>query len=655
MFAVVAVASHTFETWFSSLEARAGSDTPVTVRLPARYFRITMLRSEFHYLSTTSSSCPHLVARGTRLKRGGECTELVRAFESNRRSRSPLQLGGLFVFYLSIGLVLSAFMRYKDMGRSRQLRAHATVFLLMAVLVVSAKALLLMTGFSAVVLPVATLPLLVTYFFSKRIAFVVAVTSALTTASLVNFDIELFIIYLFSGLAVAAARGHQHRAWVQLKRGALASWVALVTTVVTTLIFSGTLGIYDDLTEHIDPRYSIWISAILSGITSGVLSFFLTPVVGNLVGEVSRNTLLDLQDLNQRLLGLLRERAPGTWEHSRAMANLAEAATNAIGGNALLARIGAYYHDVGKMGGADYFIENQAGGPNPHDDLSPYESTGKIHRHVVEGARLLRKEGLPEDVVEFCYSHHGSSLLEFFWHKNMAQGNAEDLAEEDFRYPGHKPTTRETGILMIVDAVEAAARTVDAPDKAAFQTLTQQILFTKLSQGQLDETGLTVADLRVIANTLVDTLVNMYHARIKYPWQTSDTGRISRTTPVPGDTDPVPSDTTPVPSDTAPVPSDTTPVPNDTAPVPSDTTPVPSDTTPVPSDTDPVPSDTDPVPSDNADKGPPGTEVEDTLLIGDDAPAESQSAPLDSPPRRTTIPLEPEEKKSEKKGDAPPE
>jgi membrane-associated HD superfamily phosphohydrolase len=138
----------------------------------------------------------------------------------------------------------------------------------------------------------------------------------------------------------------------------------------------------------------------------------------------------------------------------------------------------------------------------------------------------LRSEGIPEDVVEFCYSHHGTSVLEYFWHKNMAEENPDDLTEKDFSYPGHKPSTREAGILMVVDAIEAAARTVDAPEKATFQTLVQQIVFSKLSQGQLDETGLDVSDMRIVSNTIVDTLVNMYHARIKYPWQTSDTGTV---------------------------------------------------------------------------------------------------------------------------------
>jgi putative nucleotidyltransferase with HDIG domain len=524
VFAVFALVVKDFETWVPSWEARSGQIAPVTIRLPARYFRITMLRSEFHYLSTTSSVCSRLIPRGTRLKPGDECTGLVTAFESDRRSPRPLRELGTFIFYFAIGLMFSTFMRQKNKGRARLLRAQITLFAMLGLFVAGSKVILLTTELPAGVLPIVAIPLLAAYFFSRQTSFIIALVSALVASSLINFDIEHFFIFFASGMTVLVSRGNRHRAWIQMKWGALASWAALIFTVVTTLIFSGTLDIHDDLAEHLDPRYSLWISALVSGLASGILAWPLTPVMGFFVGEVSRSTLLDLQDLDQRLLALLRERAPGTWEHARAMANLAEAAANAIGTNALLARIGAYYHDIGKSNGPEYFIENQAGGPNPHDDLKPVESAGRIFRHITEGARILRSEGIPEDVVEFCYSHHGTSLLEYFWHKNMADGNPDNLAEKDFSYPGHKPSTRETGILMVVDAIEAAARTVDVPEKAKFQTLVQQIIFSKLSQGQLDETGLTVADLKIISNTIVDTLVNMYHARIKYPWQTTDTG-----------------------------------------------------------------------------------------------------------------------------------
>ncbi|MBW2277864.1 MAG: HDIG domain-containing protein [Deltaproteobacteria bacterium] len=531
LFAGVWLGVQTFELWSDSWEAKVGQEAPVTVRLPANYFRITMLRSEFHYLSTASSNCPHLLPRGDKLERGKECSGLVRAFESARRPMQPLKLFGSFVFYLLVGLIVSAFMRRKNMGRARWLRSQTAVFVLLTVMAIGSKAILLFTPLSALVLPVAFVPLVAAYFLGRRVSFGIALSAALLTSSLVSFDIQVLLVHLLAGAASVLVLGRRKRVRFLVKGGAMAAWVAVLAAAVSALLFAGTLDIHDDPTEHLDPRYSLWLAALFSGLGAGLVALIVTPFVGVMVGEVSRGRLLDLQDLDHPLLRRLQERAPSTWAHSRAMANLAEAATHAIGGNALLVRVGAHFHDVGKCARPEYFIENQDEGQNPHDQLNPHESARAIFHHVSDGVRLLRQEGVPEDVIEFAYSHHGSSVLEFFWHKYKSDSSDDGLGEKDFRYPGHKPSTRESGILMLVDAVEAAARTVDQPDKSHFEQLVQRIVFTKLAQGQLDESGLSLADLRAVSNTLIDTLVSMYHGRIKYPWQTES----KDTQPVPVD------------------------------------------------------------------------------------------------------------------------
>jgi len=212
--------------------------------------------------------------------------------------------------------------------------------------------------------------------------------------------------------------------------------------------------------------------------------------------------------------------APGSWEHARAMANLAEAAASAIGADALLVRVGAYYHDLGKTVQPKYFVENLANGEeSPHADLEPEISADAIMAHVVLGTKILREGGVPEPVVEFAYTHHGTQLVEYFWHKCREAGNPKGLTEDHFRYPGMKPQTKETAILMLVDSIEAASRTIDPPERDAFEEMIQRVLFTKLKAGQLDESGLTVEDLRTLVVRMSDTLVNMYHHRIRYPWQ----------------------------------------------------------------------------------------------------------------------------------------
>ncbi|MEO8797644.1 MAG: HDIG domain-containing metalloprotein, partial [Polyangiaceae bacterium] len=178
------------------------------------------------------------------------------------------------------------------------------------------------------------------------------------------------------------------------------------------------------------------------------------------------------------------------------------------------------YHDLGKTIQPKYFVENLAHGErSPHEDLEPEVSADAIMAHVVQGAKILREGRVPEPVVEFAYTHHGTQVIEYFWHKCKERGNPKKLAEDFFRYPGMKPQTKETAILMLVDSIEAASRTIQPPDRVKFEEMIQRIIFTKLKSGQLDESGLTLEDCRILIAKMTDTLVNMFHSRIKYPWQ----------------------------------------------------------------------------------------------------------------------------------------
>jgi hypothetical protein len=267
------------------------------------------------------------------------------------------------------------------------------------------------------------------------------------------------------------------------------------------------------------------IACVGGGTVAGALGFALRELAVVAFGHVSRDKLLDLTDIESKLLQKMANEAPGSWEHSRAMANLAEAAAASIGADSLLTRVGAYYHDVGKSVQPKYFIENLAPGePSPHDELEPEVSADAIMAHVVLGTRMLREEGVPEPVVEFAYTHHGSQIVEYFWKQYQEQHQDDEDQEGQvgvgaFRYPGMKPLSKETAVLMLVDAVEAASRTIDVPDRSRFESMISRVVFSKVTAGQLDDSGLTVADLRVLSDRLAGTLVNMYHGRIKYPWQ----------------------------------------------------------------------------------------------------------------------------------------
>jgi len=257
------------------------------------------------------------------------------------------------------------------------------------------------------------------------------------------------------------------------------------------------------------------------GLLDGLL-YLLTRGLGErLLGHVSRERLVALLDLSQPLLQRMVHRAPGSFEHSRAMANLAEQAASSIGADALLTRVGAYYHDLGKSVEPKFFVENlDAGETSKHEGLTPTESAAKILRHVTDGVKILRQGGIPEPVVEFAYTHHGSQRVEYFLKKEKERVDDEEAVDvRKFQYPGMKPGTRETAILMLVDSIEAASRTIDSPDRERLEDMVRRIVFSKLAAEQLDESGLTLQELRTVCSRAVETLVHMNHHRIKYPWQ----------------------------------------------------------------------------------------------------------------------------------------
>jgi putative nucleotidyltransferase with HDIG domain len=256
---------------------------------------------------------------------------------------------------------------------------------------------------------------------------------------------------------------------------------------------------------------------------STLLALVLVPAYQLLVGEISRGRLIELGELTQPLLKQIAEKSPGTWQHSLMMANLAEIAANAIGADARLVRVGALYHDLGKSLHPKYFIENlEPGEVSPHDQLPPEASCEAIFSHVTEGLVVARKQGLHERLVDFMHMHHGNGVLEYFWTKCQDQGNPKGLTVDDFRYPGVPPQSRETAILAICDAVEAASRTIKKPEATAIANLVQRIVYGKLHLGQLDESGLSMRDLREIADSLRETIRAANHGRIEYPWQRAE-------------------------------------------------------------------------------------------------------------------------------------
>lgn len=425
-----------------------------------------------------------------------------------------------FVLHFLIALALSSYLRRFGQQRLRLLRTQAGILGVMLLVALSARALHQGFHLTPLWLPVTLAPLWTASSFDRRAGFVVAVAMAFLLGALAGFDGTVLSVLLARGMAATLMYLDRRKSRQLLVAGAAAG-----ATGTVVLVAVGTLaGVpWTPGTDLAEPTRSLLIASLAAGIIEGALATLLRPLAERLLGHVSRERLLQLTDLEQPLLQRLAREAPGTFEHSRAMANLAEQAASAIGADALLTRVGAYYHDLGKTVGAKHFVENlDPGETSPHDELAPEESARRILRHVVEGARILRDGKIPEPVVEFSYTHHGTQLLEYFLNKRREQhaGAAASSFDEDlFRYQGMKPQTKETGILMLVDSIEAASRTIDPPDRQRFAQMVQRVVHTKLQQGQLDECNLSLAELRIVQARMVETLTHMHHHRIKYPWQ----------------------------------------------------------------------------------------------------------------------------------------
>jgi putative nucleotidyltransferase with HDIG domain len=451
------------------------------------------------------------------------------AYESLRRPPNPIRLGGYLVIYGTLSFMLSSYMRRLGQSRVRLLRTHIGVFFLIFLMTAVAKALLLFTQLPEYWVPMGVVSIWVAMGFDRRTAMLVNLMMAFMAASLLRYDLMLLTVVLVRGMTLTLLLFNRRKPRQLMLSGALAGMATAVSFVAMDVVFEGAFHPVVDLALGLDSRL---LACVGGGALCGLISSILRDPAERLLGQVPRDKLLDLTDIESPLLKKLSEEAPGTWEHSRSMANLAEAAAAAIGADPLLTRVGAYYHDVGKTAQAKYFVENLAPGESsPHDNLDSETSADAIMAHVVIGTRMLREAGVPEPIVEFAYTHHGTQLVEFFWSKYLDEQGLKDLpadqtadlpmrrTEDHFRYPGMKPQTKETAILMLVDSVEAASRTVSPAEHDKFEEMIRRVVFTKLAAGQLDECGLRMDDLRILIQRLATTLVNVYHARIKYPWQ----------------------------------------------------------------------------------------------------------------------------------------
>ncbi len=358
-------------------------------------------------------------------------------------------------------------------------------------------------------IPVALGSVLLTVLFNTRIAFGGAVALSLLTKFLVTDDVA-FLLFGLVGAVVGAfsVRPTQDRTTF-FKAG---FWVA-IANCVTVLTF---IPIYGRSATTLPFDLG---AGLVNGVLVALFASTLLPVLEYLFETATDLKLLELSNLNRPLLKQLMRTAPGTYHHSLMMGELAEAAAEAIGANPLLCRVGAYYHDIGKVKKPVYFIENHMDALKRHEKLSPHLSSLIVVSHVKEGIELALEHRLPPAIVDLIPQHHGTRLVTYFYEKAKESQDPDlsEVKEEDYRYPGPKPQTREAAILMLADAVEAAARTLNDPTPARIQGLVQRLANSIFIEGELSECDLTLKDLHQIAKAFVRVLTASHHHRVDYP------------------------------------------------------------------------------------------------------------------------------------------
>ena len=360
--------------------------------------------------------------------------------------------------------------------------------------------------FSVYIIPFAMAAIFVRVFMDSRTAFITHVTMILICAAAVKYQYEFIIVQLASGLvAIYSLRELSKRSQIFI--------TAILVTISSCIVYLALQLMQDNQVFNIDP--SMYTYFIINGIFL-LLSYPMMYLIEKMFGFISNVTLFELSNTNKGLLRNLSEIAPGTFQHSITVGNLAAEIANRIHANSLLVRTGALYHDIGKMTNPVFFTENQAG-VNPHDQLSDLESAQIIISHVTEGLKLAEKFNLPGIIKDFISTHHGNGLTKFFYINYCNEHPDEKVDKEQFQYPGPNPFTREQAILMMADTVEAASRSLKEYTEESISALTNKLIDSQVADGFFRECPITFRDIALAKSVLIERLKSIYHTRISYP------------------------------------------------------------------------------------------------------------------------------------------
>ncbi|MFC1481247.1 HD family phosphohydrolase [Candidatus Neomarinimicrobiota bacterium] len=439
------------------------------------------------------------------------------------KSRQLASSGGIQLWLPRIGMfmitvaLLTFFLAWLYVFRPawyKQTRILLLTNLLFVTIMAAASFFYVRLDLSEYLIPFTVAAMAFTILFDARTSIIASVALALMLGFMVGNKVDFVLVNTIVGSAsIYAVRQLRRRRQIFVAIIYIVTTYALAITAIEFLKYTtiSKLGIH-------------LFYAGINGILSPIMVYGLIGLLEVIFGITTNLTLLELSDFNHPLLRRLSREANGTFSHSIVVGNLVEAAANTIGANSLLCRVGAYYHDIGKLARPEYFIENQFRSENPHDSIAPNLSAKVVASHVKEGLRLAREYGLPSTVADFIPMHHGTARIEYFYKRALDEaGPDEQVKEENFRYSGPRPNTKETGLLMLCEAIEAATRSIKKPTLGNLQQMIEMIIKLRIDDGQLDACPLTMQDLNTIKGDpktgtgIISVLQGIYHVRISYP------------------------------------------------------------------------------------------------------------------------------------------
>jgi putative nucleotidyltransferase with HDIG domain len=467
--------------------------------------------SQLSYESRMVMAGDHIVSKGEEVtEETARVIESLEAEQDRRYSERYSLAGQMLGQWLLAVIAFVALYLFLKNTHHNILEDNRKVLLVMVLIVLlsAVEALVVRVNADWVLLvPLCVVPILTRVFFDMRVALYVHLTMTIILANLVPNSFEFIYYQLVTGMiSIVAVKDLDRRS----------QFFVLALAIFMSYSFIYTAGVLSQDTNlqslNVEKYLMFFINALLT-----LMAYPLIYVFERMFQMTTNLTLQEIASTNTKALRELSQKAPGTFQHSMQVANISEDIVSEIGGNALLAKVGALYHDIGKMENPLYFTENQNSGFNPHDELDNRESAGIITSHVTDGLELARKYHLPAEVQNFIRTHHGTTMTGYFYAKEQALHPDGDFDVTPFRYPGPRPFSRETAVVMIVDTVEAACRSLKSHTKEATDEMIDRLIDGKIREGQLDNCPLSYGDIAKIRHLLKERMMSIYHVRVEYP------------------------------------------------------------------------------------------------------------------------------------------